>query len=55
MQNIYVVTHAQSLHHIQDLGGGWYNTSLTEKGKAQAEKLAGFLYEEIGVPGSVHL
>ena len=50
MQNIYVVTHAQSLHHIQDLGGGWYDTSLTEKGIEQAGKLAEFLYGEIGVP-----
>ena len=51
MQNIYVVTHAQSLHHIQDLGGGWYDTSLTEKGVNQAERIAKFLYGEIGIPG----
>ncbi|UCD09492.1 MAG: histidine phosphatase family protein [Dehalococcoidales bacterium] len=51
MQNVYVVTHAQSLHHIQDLTGGWYDTSLTEKGINQAEKLAEFLTAEIGIPG----
>lgn len=51
MQNIYVVTHAQSLHHIQDLAGGWYDTSLTENGVNQAEKLAEFFYGEIGKPG----
>ena len=51
MKNIYVVTHAQSLHHVQDLTGGWYDTSLTEKGVIQAEKLAEFLYGEIGIPG----
>jgi probable phosphoglycerate mutase len=55
MQNIYVVTHAQSIHHIQGLGGGWYDTSLTEKGVKQAETLADFLYGEIGIPGSVYL
>ncbi|HEY95843.1 MAG TPA: histidine phosphatase family protein [Dehalococcoidia bacterium] len=51
MQNVYVVTHAQSLHHIQDLAGGWYDTSLTEKGVNQAEKLADFLYGEISISG----
>ena len=50
MRNIYVITHAQSIHHIEDLGGGWYDTSLTEKGKVQAERLAEFLYGEIGTP-----
>lgn len=51
MRNVYVVTHAQSLHHVQDLTGGWYDTSLTEKGVNQAEILAEFLYREIGIPG----
>ena len=49
MQNVYVVTHAQSVHHIEDLGGGWYDTSLTEKGVEQAGKLAEFLYSKIGI------
>lgn len=51
MQNIYIVTHAQSVHHVEDLGGGWYDTSLTEKGISQAEKLSEFLFEEIGITG----
>ncbi len=51
MQNVYVVTHAQSVHHVKDLGGGWYDTSLTEKGVNQAEKLSEFLYGEIGTHG----
>lgn len=51
MRNIYVVTHAQSVHHIEGLGGGWYDTGLTEKGHSQAEILAGFLYNEIGISG----
>lgn len=49
MKNVFVITHAQSVHHIEDLGGGWYDTSLTEKGVTQAEKLAEFLYGEIGI------
>ena len=51
MQNVYVVTHAQSVHHIEDLGGGWYDTSLTKKGIEQAGKVAEFLYDEIGIQG----
>ena len=50
MKNIYVVTHAQSLHHVQNLTGGWYDTSLTKKGIEQAGKLAEFFYREIDIP-----
>ena len=38
MRNVYVVTHAESIHYIEKNVGGWYDTSLTERGKAQAEK-----------------
>jgi probable phosphoglycerate mutase len=51
MRNIYVITHTESLHHVQGLGGGWYDTSLTEKGKAQAAKLAANLHAEIKLSG----
>ena len=49
MKNIYVVTHTESIHHIQGLAGGWYDTSLTENGKNQARKIAIGLHNEIGV------
>ncbi len=49
MKSIYVVTHTESIHHVQGLGGGWYDTSLTENGRAQAEKIAAALYKEIGI------
>jgi probable phosphoglycerate mutase len=48
MKNIYVVTHTESIHHIQRLAGGWYDTSLTEDGRGQARKIATALYSEIG-------
>ncbi len=48
MKNIYVVTHTESIHHIQGLYGGWYDTSLTENGRGQAKKIATALYSEIG-------
>ena len=48
MKNIFVVTHTESIHHIQGLVGGWYDTSLTENGRGQAKKIATALYNEIG-------
>ena len=40
MQNVFVVTHAQSQHHLEGRVGGWYDTGLTELGRAQAEASA---------------
>ena len=48
MKNIYVVTHTESIHHVQGLIGGWYDTSLTENGRGQARKIATSLYYEKG-------
>lgn len=47
MRNIYIIRHTEALHHVQKLGGGWYDTPLTEKGVAQAERIAGNLMAEI--------
>lgn len=43
MKNIFLVTHAQSIHHVEEKIGGWYDTSLTSLGKMQAEKTGAFL------------
>jgi probable phosphoglycerate mutase len=51
MRNIYIVRHTESLHHVQGLGGGWYDTPLTEKGKLQAKTIAENLYKEIKIAG----
>jgi len=48
MKNVYVVTHTEATHHVQGLGGGWYDTSLTENGRSQARKIAVALHNEIG-------
>ena len=40
MQNIFVVTHAQSQHHVEKRVGGWYDTGLTDLGRAQATAAA---------------
>jgi 2,3-bisphosphoglycerate-dependent phosphoglycerate mutase len=51
MRNIYIVRHTEAEHHVQNLGGGWYDTPLTEKGKTQAQRIAENLFKEIGVRG----
>lgn len=43
MRNIYVVAHAQSMHHVEKKSGGWYDTSLSELGMTQAEKAGRYL------------
>ena len=44
MKEIFVVTHTQSVHHVEGRVGGWYDTGLTERGRkdaaATAERLA---------------
>ncbi|WP_223568946.1 histidine phosphatase family protein [Agrobacterium tumefaciens] len=40
MKNIFVVTHAQSLHHIEKKVGGWYDTGLTQQGYSDANAVA---------------
>lgn len=43
MRNVYVVSHCQSIHHVERLGGGWYDTGLTDLGRVQAEKTGRYL------------
>ncbi|MFN4206378.1 MAG: histidine phosphatase family protein [Agrobacterium albertimagni] len=40
MQTLYVVTHPQSIHHVEDRVGGWYDTGLTDLGQRQAAAIA---------------
>ncbi len=40
MHRLYVVTHPQSIHHVEDRVGGWYDTPLTDHGRRQAEAIA---------------
>lgn len=43
MKDIYVVTHTQSQHHVDGLVGGWHDTPLTDKGRADAQRIAAHL------------
>ena len=36
MKDIYVVAHAQSQHHVDQVVGGWFDTGLTDLGRRQA-------------------
>ncbi len=44
MKDLFVVTHTQSIHHVENKVGGWYDTGLTPRGeidaRATAERLA---------------
>ncbi|MEM8487109.1 MAG: histidine phosphatase family protein, partial [Bacteroidota bacterium] len=47
LQNIFVITHTESVHHVEQLGGGWYDTPLTEKGKTDAHRVARSLSAQV--------
>lgn len=48
MKTLYVVTHPQSIHHVEDRVGGWYDTGLTDLGLRQAEAIAARITELCG-------
>ncbi|MFC7619846.1 histidine phosphatase family protein [Microlunatus sp. GCM10028923] len=48
MKTVYVVTHPEATHHVDGLVGGWYDSDLTERGIAQAGKIAEALAAELG-------
>lgn len=48
MRDIYVITHAQSVHHVEKKVGGWYDTGLTEQGRKDASITALRLASIIG-------
>ena len=56
MDEIILVQHCQSEHHINELSGGWTDTPLTEIGRAQAKKAGQRLKNEINIYRSfIHL
>lgn len=48
MKDLFVVTHTQSVHHVENKVGGWYDTDLTPRGREDAKATAGRLAELIG-------
>ncbi len=43
MTTVYLVTHTESTHHLDDLVGGWFDSELTERGQRQAQAVAAAL------------
>ncbi len=48
MRELFVVTHAEATHHVDGLVGGWFDSSLTDRGKQQADALAQRLKTIVG-------
>lgn len=48
MRDLFVVTHPQSIHHIEKKVGGWYDTGLTERGREDAAAVAERLFGLVG-------
>ena len=40
MRRLYVVTHPEAAHHLTDVVGGWHDSELTDRGRAQAGLIA---------------
>lgn len=47
MTTLYVVSHPQATHHTEGLGGGWYDSVLTDLGKRHAQEIAAKLSRRI--------
>ncbi|OJF90331.1 phosphoglycerate kinase [Pararhizobium antarcticum] len=48
MKDLFVVTHTESIHHVEDKVGGWYDTDLTTRGMQDAEATAERLVALVG-------
>ena len=51
LRDVFVVTHTESIHHVKKIGGGWFDTSLTDKGLADAKRIALSLFDDIETRG----
>lgn len=47
MKEIYLVTHPEATHHTAGLVGGWYDSELTDLGRAHAECIASTLTGQV--------
>lgn len=55
MRNIFIVTHPEATHAAEGLVGGWYNSSLTDHGAHDAERIADRLVTLMPGVGAVQL
>lgn len=56
MRTLYVVTHPEATHHVDDVVGGWFDSELTEAGHATADRIGDDLAARIpaGEPVELH-
>lgn len=55
MRTLHVVTHAEATHHVENLVGGWYDSALTQRGLAQAERIADALVDRVPTGSEVEV
>ena len=48
MKDLFIITHTESVHHVENKVGGWYDTDLTARGMRDAEVIAESLATLIG-------
>ncbi|MBK5569839.1 histidine phosphatase family protein [Ensifer sp. SSB1] len=48
MKDLFVVTHTESVHHLEGKVGGWYDTGLTARGRRDAQATAERLATLVG-------
>ncbi len=55
MRTLYVITHPQATHHVDDLVGGWYDSDLTSQGLQAADRIGAALAARIPAGETVQL
>ncbi|GAA3399282.1 histidine phosphatase family protein [Streptomyces roseoviridis] len=55
MRTVYVVTHSQATHHVEDVVGGWHDSQLTPTGIRAAAAIARALRDRIPQDAGVEL
>ncbi|WP_258059976.1 histidine phosphatase family protein [Arthrobacter sp. ZGTC212] len=43
MRNLYIVTHPEATHHVENIVGGWHDSALTPRGVKDAGRIAATL------------
>lgn len=49
MKEIFVVTHTEAVHHLENRVGGWYDSELTSRGLQEARAVAESLVALVGL------
>jgi 2,3-bisphosphoglycerate-dependent phosphoglycerate mutase len=55
MRQVYIVTHAQATHHVDEVVGGWYDSQLTPAGERAAAAIGTRLRSLIPVGADVEV